>query len=407
MWFDKQPWKALYLIYEALTILLIRIPIWTILNIPRFMRPRRSWNLSRAVFVKTMRYLSVVEENTGPLGNLSPSDHRAILSGKGVLALWIPPAPESLVVGKLKQWAEHADVAPIRIPGYWIHKAGTDIQMGARAQPGEKVILALHGGAYIRLSAHPTDLSTAIALGLLKHVDGVNRVFAPEFRLSSAEPFEAANPFPAALLDALTGYLYLVKSLGFSPSDVILEGNSSGGNIACALTRYLTEYRGIFELPAPPGALLLLSPWADLSDSHNEIPGGSATTFVEFDILGRTTETLKYPVRAFTGPHGLEEAQINPYISPASLHPNLVVDFKKFPRTFIVAGGVEVLVDQIRTLRDRMVKDMSEGNGVSEGDGKVRYLEPPDAIHDYLSFSWHEPEVTDTLKAIAEWIALS
>jgi len=278
--------------------------------------------------------------------------------------------------------------------------------MGTQARPGEKVILAFHGGDYTRLSGHPRDTPAEIARGLLKYVRDVDRVFVPDYRLSSAEPLEALHPFPTALLDALTSYLYLVKSLEFSPADIILEGDSAGGNLAIALTRYLVEYRGCVGPLTPPKALLLLSPWADVSCSHNGIPGGSATTFVESDILGSPTETLEYPLRALTGPHGLEAAETNPYISPASLHPDLVVDFKGFPRTFIIAGGAEVFVDQIRTLRDRMVKDLGQGNGVLEEEGKVRYHEAPDAVHDYLLFPWHEPEVSDTLNVITEWISL-
>ncbi|KXN84661.1 Esterase [Leucoagaricus sp. SymC.cos] len=277
--------------------------------------------------------------------------------------------------------------------------------MGARPQPGEKVVLALHGGAYINLSSHPIYAETP--RGLLKHVDSVKRVFAPEYRLSSTEPFAIEHPFPTALLDALSGYMYLVNGVGFAPSDIVIEGDSAGGNLAYALTRYLVEYKGTPGLPAPPGALLLVSPWADISESHHKLPGGSASTFIASDILGDVKESLKYPMHAFTGPHGLEAAQINPYISPASLHPDLVVDFKGFPRTFLIAGGAEVLLDQIHTLRDRIVKDLGEGNGVSEGEGRARYHEPPDAIHVYLAFPWHEPEVTDTLKAIAEWISLA
>ncbi|KAJ3530080.1 hypothetical protein NMY22_g8722 [Coprinellus aureogranulatus] len=56
------------------------------------------------------------------------------------------------------------------------------------------------------------------------------------------------------------------------------------------------------------------------------------------------------------------------------------------------------------TLKNRMVKDIGEGDGVKEGEGKVRYHEAPDAIHDYLCFPWHEPERSDTLRHIAEWV---
>lgn len=338
---------------------------------------------------------------------ISP-DYRAITPGIDVNGVWIAPVPKNLIVGKLSQWAEHANVTSTRIPGYWMHKKGVDIDVASPPKSGEKVILALHGGAYIRLSAHPTDPTAAIARGLLKHVDRVHRILSVEYRLSSAEPFAVAHPFPTALLDALAGYIYLVNEVGFSPSDIIIEGDSAGGNLAHALTRYLTECKGTPGLPTPPNALLLLSPWVDLGESHNNIPNGSSLTFTRSDYLHSPAHPgFQYAVRAFTGPHGLEAAEINPYISPSSLNLALVVDFKDFPRTFIVAGGAEVLFDQIRTLRDRMIRDLGEGNGVAEGEGKVRYFEAPDGVHDYLIFPWHEPEGKYTLEAIAEWIALA
>ncbi|KAJ9091609.1 hypothetical protein QFC21_007149 [Naganishia friedmannii] len=47
--------------------------------------------------------------------------------------------------------------------------------------------------------------------------------------------------FPACLLDALAGYLFLTRDLGFEPSNIILMGDSAGGNLALALARYLGE----------------------------------------------------------------------------------------------------------------------------------------------------------------------
>jgi hypothetical protein len=35
---------------------------------------------------------------------------------------------------------------------------------------------------------------------------------------------------------------------------------------------------------------------------------------------------------------------------------------------------------------------------------KVRYFEAPDGVHDYLIFTWHEPERTNTLKEINQWL---
>ena len=100
-------------------------------------------------------------------------------------------------------------VTPVRIPGYWTHEKGYDIQVGASPTLEEKVLYHLHGGAYIRLSAHPSDMTATISRGILEHTESIHRVFALEYRLSSSKPFEVDSPFPAALVDAPAGYYYL------------------------------------------------------------------------------------------------------------------------------------------------------------------------------------------------------
>lgn len=322
--------------------------------------------------------------------------------------VWIGAA-NHLVTGDLKVWAQTADVSSVRVPGYWTHKKSISIKVASPQQPGEKIIYALHGGGYVRLSAHPSDLTAAIVRGLLKHVESVTRVFSLEYRLAVGKPFKPAHPFPTQLLDALAGYNYLVNIVGFSPDDIIIVGDSAGANLAHALTLYLTEYKDTTEvaLPAPPNALILLSPWADLGTTHIKLPKGSARTLQASDYVdvASVKSGIHYSIDAFTGPHGHEITEINPYVSPASLDPGLSVDFKNFPRTFIVGGGAEVLIDSIRTLKDRMIKDLGEGNGVEEGEGKVRYYEVPDGIHDYIVFPWHEPERTNTLVEINKWVS--
>jgi acetyl esterase/lipase len=330
----------------------------------------------------------------------------AITEGVGIKGVWVGAAAH-LITGDLKEWAAVAGVSSVRLPGYWVHKKGSSIKVASPPLPGEKIVYALHGGAYIRLSAHPKDPTANIAHGILKHVDAVQRVFSIEYRLSAGAPFKAAYPFPTALIDALTGYNYLVNVVGFSPNDIIIEGDSAGGNLTQALTRYLTEYQDSPEvkLPAPPSAIILVSPWSDVGGSHLKIVNGSASKFRNSDYIPTLDGGTTYATNAFVGPHGQEFAETSPYLSPATLHPSLHVDFKKFPRTFIVGGGAEVLIDQIRTLKDRMIKDLGEGDGVDGSEGKVRYHEVPDGIHDYLVFPWHEPERSDTLKKINKWVS--
>ncbi len=346
------------------------------------------------------------ESITTRIGNVAPrTNHLAIQPGPGVNGVWVDPVP-GLVIGDLQAYAQTASVEAIRIPGYWTHKLASSIEVAAPPQAGEKLIYFLHGGAYMKCSAHPGDVTAAIPRGLLKSVESVHRVFAIEYRLSSGVLSTAVNPFPAALLDALAGYNYLVNIVGFSPLDIIICGDSAGGNLALALTRYLVENQSSSEvnLPAPPAAMILLSPWCDASESNDQ-PGSSWFRNENSDFLDPGEATIATKM-AFLGPHGLEAGETNRYISPACMYTSFEINFIGFPRTFIIAGGAEILLDQIKSLHQRMVKDLGSGNGVGENEGKVRYLEAPDAVHDFIMFEWHEPERSSTLKEIADWIAI-
>jgi len=71
------------------------------------------------------------------------------------------------------------------------------------------------------------------------------------------------------------------------------------------------------------------------------------------------------------------------------------VSFEGFPRTMIVAGEAEILVDQINTLVRLMQRDLGD---------KVRYYEGHDAVHDFIFFPFFEPERTMALRAISNWL---
>ncbi|KAG7098676.1 hypothetical protein E1B28_000590 [Marasmius oreades] len=400
--YRQQPIKGLYLTYQFFTTVFFRFPVWILSSIPRSFRPRNSWDLRRAVTIHFIRHMIALTSRTGPL--VKTPTHLAIEpvpKGDGhVPGIWISPASSSYITGSLELSAKIAGVSGTRIPGYWLHKKGSTIEPGASPMPGEKVVLALHGGAYIRLSAHPSDATASIARGLLKNCDNVLRVLSPEYRLSSAKPWKEANPFPAALLDALAAYQYLVEEVGFSPEDIIVEGDSAGGNLAQALTRYLVEYKDAIKPLGPPSALILLSPWVDINHTHHG-QDSSLIRNLPSDYLGISAErnhSSGYAGHAFTGPHGLGFADRNPYISPASLKlGDEDVSFTGFPKTFLAVGGAEVLYDQIHTLKERMVRSL--------GVGKVRWYVAEDGVHDYVALPIHEPERTETLKAIAEWLA--
>ncbi|KAJ7839810.1 alpha/beta hydrolase fold-domain-containing protein [Mycena olivaceomarginata] len=330
--------KVPYLTFELLTAL-VRVPYWALISIPR-------------------------------VGDFkAPPNYLTLVPGTGYHGVWVDPVPQDRVLGKVAMWTSVAGVEPVRLPGYWIHQPGT-VALEAPLLPDEKIVA----------STGPSPSNTA----------------SPPPRRSPT-----AHPFPTALIDALTGYHYLVSTLRIPPASIVFMGDSAGGNLALALVRYLVEHP-VPNLP-PPGALLLLSPWVDLGTSH-ETPNSSLTTCAASDFLvppigppARTTSNfLHWSIRAFTGPLGLGAAETNTYISPASRHLDNV-SFAGFPRTFISAGGAEILLDSIRTLNERMSRDLGEG---------VRYLEAADSVHDFLLIpKLQEPQRGETLAAIAEWVA--
>ena len=62
---------------------------------------------------------------------------------------------------------------------------------------------------------------------------------SPQYRLASG-PTRAR--FPAALQDAWSAYLHLVREMGVAPGRVVLSGDSAGANLVLGLLRYVAEY---------------------------------------------------------------------------------------------------------------------------------------------------------------------
>jgi epsilon-lactone hydrolase len=125
----------------------------------------------------------------------------------------------------------------------------------AGAGPG-KVLLHLHGGGFfagsIKSYRHVVSRFAVAAGGTAYHLD---------YRLIPE------HPFPAALDDAMAAYKQLL-ALGVAPADLVVGGDSAGGNLAVALLLKVREE----DLPQPAG-LYLLSPWLDLTASGESYDG--------------------------------------------------------------------------------------------------------------------------------------
>jgi acetyl esterase/lipase len=302
---------------------------------------------------------------------------------------------DDFIPDEIKTFAEQASVAPIRIPGYWYHQQGKPLLGGAKAAPGEEVIFYLHGGGFIHQSAHPKDIVSTSPTDTLKALPRIRRLLSMEYRLSVGEPFApAAHPFPAALLDALSGYSYLVNSLHFEPKNILLGGDSCGANLAVALMRCIRELNNpAFGMPK---AAILYSPWVDLGDSHIT-ENSAAVNFAHIDFVITYVRNM-WAAEVYTAPFVKGFYSTNPYVSPASKGLPVHIQqglFKGFPKMFITGGDHEQFIDSIRTLKSRAENDI--------GKDSVTYMENKESTHDIVVYRWFEPERSQMLRKVAEW----
>jgi acetyl esterase/lipase len=224
------------------------------------------------------------------------------------------------------------------------------------------------------------------------------RAFGLEHRPSSSRPFPPANPFPAALLDALAGYRYLVHTLGFRPRDVVVCGDSSGGQLALSLVRYLVLSR-LPSLP-PPGALVLLSPTGDWARTAAGMPGCALDANEPTDIVGVVLR-CGYTARSILGRLPPAHVRTSPWLSPSSLAlPASATEggalFAGFPPTCVLGSAAEQIVDGIRVLKGRLAEAI--------GEEKVCYREWPHAFHNWVAWGFHEPERTEALEDIRRFL---
>lgn len=172
----------------------------------------------------------------------------------------IPAASKDKYKGPLSDEGGNGEIKPVEIGAVWYPEPPS---RSSSTKP--LVILHIHGGAFVIGSGRKTD-AEYMARKYLSHTPATHVLF-PQYRLAS-KPHN--NRFPGPLQDSLTSYLYLINELGLSPKQIVIGGDSAGGNMAIAILRYLNEYGSAIGLTEQPLAGLLLSPWTNPSAGINK-----------------------------------------------------------------------------------------------------------------------------------------
>lgn len=197
------------------------------------------------------------------------------------------------------------------VPGEWVRARGHERT--------SLTLLYLHGGGYT--TGSPAT-HRALTGHLAAHCDA--QIFAADYRLAPE------HPFPAGLDDAVAAWRGL-RGEGLEPGRVAIAGDSAGGGLAVATALRLRE------LGEPmPRALVLFSPWVDLSlEQLTPAPPGEVML------------TLPW-VRECASGYAAGTDCRHPLMSP------IEADLSGLPPTLIQVGTDELLLPDSRRLHERM-----------------------------------------------------
>jgi acetyl esterase/lipase len=219
------------------------------------------------------------------------------------------------------------------------------------------VFLYFHGGGYrnpMEEAGHmPVVLECAKALD-------AGRTFLLEYGLVPE------LQYPGQLVQAACALNLLLNQLGCQPNQVVIGGESAGGNLALALLAHIKQPHPLVpnieqvSIDTKLKGALLISPWVS-----NALTAASYEENVEKDFLNR--KAMETFIRLWAPK---DEMWADCLLqAPIDFWVRLPVE-----RVLLTVGGFEVFRDDVRRLATLMD---AKGNK----DGLIRFVETPAEIH--------------------------
>ena len=291
----------------------------------------------------------------------------------------INPSANPDAVEKMKKMA--AKYLDVKLPrGYIFEKKKTQngtkyhiIQRNGR-ENAKKVLYYLHGGCYIAGLTNNyhsfvrdfCDMEESITVVLLDYKT------APEYK------------YPVQLDEAEDIWNELTVIQGYRPENIIIGGDSSGGNLALALLLKIRD-----KGKKMPGGAFLLSPWTDMTMS-----GKSYIRNYQKDVeIGERKAALTEEKRkmlmdsdiySFIG----DADRKSPYLSP------LFASYEGFPPMFFAVGESEMLLDDTLGVVKKLEK----------ADIPVICDRKPDMFHSYVLYKNMMPESKESFINIKNFV---
>lgn len=256
---------------------------------------------------------------------------------KGLIRAFLKPAFSPRVPVKWRRrWLNQASAsmsrAPKGIKSEWLKLNAINTFVAYAAVPdantaSQEHILYLHGGGYVSGGVRTHG-------AFIKHLAAVTKanVWMPDYRLAPE------HPYPAALNDAVAAYegllAHLVRTQPTKGRPLIsVMGDSAGGGLALACVLALRN-KGKGNMPK---ALVLFSPWVDLTCSNESYTSKAASD----PMLN--PDGLRACAALYCGNQPLNHSGCSP----------LFADLSNLPPLLIQVGSEEVLYDDAYLLAEQ------------------------------------------------------
>lgn len=224
----------------------------------------------------------------------------------------------------------------------------------------QRVVFYIHGGGFVTGSRRThAEMLMRLAIAADARIYALNYRLAPEHR------------YPAQIDDCLTVYQALLAE-GIQPQDLIIAGDSAGGNLSIVLSIVLRDKK----IPLPAG-IAALSPWVDLANRT-----GSLLAHERYDWA--TPADFDGWLEHYLGKHDPQD----PLASP------IFADLRGLPSLRIDIGTAEMLLDQVRDFAAT-----AKGAGLT-----VDFHEIPGMVHNGYLLAGYFPECQAAIDDLGAWM---
>lgn len=289
------------------------------------------------------------------------------------------PEKKDKAIKKLQLFAKLGKLQPYRLkPGYErtdYDAKGVPLEIYKRkCSESKKIIVIVHGGAFIMglintyRNLHPV-INIAANDGAVAIID---------YRIAPK------HKYPAAHDDMRLGWEFLQNNLGYNPCDIVLMGDSSGGNLVLSLLLKLRD-----EGKSMPAAAIVVSPWADLLAA-----GASYKSNYNCDIIFGHKKSapdeakIKKLLECGVFSYADTADRRNPYLSP------VLGDYHGMPPILMTVGSHEMLLDDTLRVAEK----------IKTAGGNVKVIIGEGMFHAYPLFYKISPTAKEAFKEILSFL---